>query len=176
MVEYNIGSEFEPELAFEERDAVAVVANLIEDEGEISYYSLSRVVKKRLAPILEELYAQGKVVYHIGLASKRDVLVGEELVKFKKSHPKVKIILFETTYFPCEIKGFSESDVRRYYKVADCADVFVHHPINYGEDLFKTLNVTFAKSVRTVIAYGDCESSRYFYNRGYDVRYLLTLS
>ncbi|MFI3240917.1 MAG: hypothetical protein R3Y22_10135, partial [Bacteroidales bacterium] len=139
-----------------------------------SYHTLSRIVKKRLTSILDRLYSEGKYYYHISLTSRRDILVAEELVKFRKAHPNVKILLFEITNYPEHIAGFNDNDVKRYWRVADSADIHVHHPIEYGEDKLQKLNITFSESVSTVIAYGDCVSSSYFSNRDLDVRYLLT--
>lgn len=173
MVSYGMGmAGFEPELQFEERDAVAVVADLI--EADISYHRLSRVVKKRLTPLLESLYNEGKLYYHIGLTSRRDILVAEELMKFRKSHPNVRILLFEITNYPEHIVGFSDNDVKRYWRVADSADIHIQYPIEYGEDKLQKLNITFSENVSTVIAYGDCVYSSFFTNRNLDVRYLLT--
>lgn len=173
MVSYGMGiAGFEPELQFEERDAVAVVANLTEHD--ISYHTLSRIVKKRLTSILDRLYSEGKYYYHISLTSRRDILVGEELVKFKKNHPKVKIILFETTVNPELSENYDVNELKRYQKVSNQCDIFVFHPISYGQDKCQQLNISFSKRADTIIAYDDCRSSTYLYNCNLNIRYLLT--
>lgn len=172
MITYG-GDEYSgAEMQFEKSEAVAVVSNLIEED--VSYHTLSRVVRKRLLPLLERLYSEGKLYYHIGLTSRRDVLVCEELAKFKRLHSNVKVIIFETTLYADSIEGFSESDVKRYYKAIDCGDLFIYHPIKYGENMCQKLNLTMLESVDTFIAYGCCTSSEYLDSCGLDVRYLLT--
>lgn len=157
---------------YEPKEAVAILSNLT--EVSIDDQELSQVVKSRLLPLLQSLYDEGKRIYHIGLTSRRDILAGEELVSFKGSHPDAKIILTEITLTPDFIKGFTQDDVEKYYKVADSSDQFIYHPVTYGEDINQQLNLDFSKQVSTIIAYGDCRSSTYMVNCDLDVRYLLT--
>ncbi|MFR9621100.1 MAG: hypothetical protein SNH63_07800 [Rikenellaceae bacterium] len=170
MITY--GEESHPDLQFERSEAVAVVSNLTEHD--VNYHTLSRVVKKRLAPVLEQLYDEGKYYYHIGLTSRRDILVGEELVKFKKSHPKVKIILFETTFSPELSVAFDVNDLKRYRRIYNHFDIFVFHPISYGQDKNQQLNISFSKDADAIIAYDDCRSSTYLCNCNLEIRYLQT--
>ncbi len=169
MITY--GVESHPDVQFEKSEAVAVLSNLTEHD--INYHTLSRIVKKRLAPILETLYNEGKYYYHLSLTSLRDILVGEELIKFKKNHPNVKIILFETTITPELTGDYNENELKRYRKICNNCDVFAFHPIKYGQDKNQQLNISFSKGADTIIAYDDCRSSTYLCNCNLDVHYLL---
>ncbi len=125
-------------------------------------------------PLLEKLYSAGKYYYHISLTSKRDIIAGEELVKFKQTHPEVKIFFYETTLQPESISDFDSKDVERYWNISESSDLHVFQPIEYGQEKNQTLNILFGDVVSTFIAYGDCNSSAYLSSRDFDVRYLLT--